>query len=76
MPLRFSSDWSVPLLTQSNNEGELTGRLLTCKVSANTLFDRYLKGFRNLSLVTVDGGGELALAQEMVRSRFRSSIGR
>ena len=57
-------------------EGESIERLLTFKVPVNTPFDQYLKDFRTLISVTVDGGRELAPTPEMVMSLFRSNMGR
>ncbi|CAM9978238.1 unnamed protein product, partial [Sphacelaria rigidula] len=57
-------------------EGESIERLLSFTVPVQTPFDQYLKDFRILVSVTVDGGREQAPTQEMVLSLIRSSMGR
>ena len=60
----------------TTHEGESIERLISFKVPVNTPFDHYLKEFRTLISVTVNGGSELAPSQEMVMSLFRSNMGR
>ena len=58
----------------SSYDGRSIEQLLIYHVLAGTLFDKYLRGFRELVTVSVDGGRELAPTKDMVMSVFRSSM--